>query len=121
MNVASGPLFATPRQVRMKPKNEIAIYGNYIFHDKHSSYKCQLKPRIYKFIPGESYSIDIAVENKICILSVIQKKSDGTIDVVVPTKVLPRCRIADDRKDVLQTNADAKRTSLSWPSLEFCS
>jgi hypothetical protein len=70
---------------------EIAIYGNYLFHDKHSSYKCQLKPRIYKFIPGESYSIDIAVESKICILSVIQKKSDGTTAVVVPTKVLPSC------------------------------
>ncbi len=25
------------------------------------------------------------------------------------------CRIPDDRKAVLQTNADAKRTSLSWP------
>ncbi len=25
------------------------------------------------------------------------------------------CRIPDDREDVLRTNADAKRTSLSWP------
>ena len=31
------------------------------------------------------------------------------------------CRIPDDRKGVLQTNADEKRTSLSWPSSGFCS
>jgi len=31
------------------------------------------------------------------------------------------CRIPDDHKDVLQTNEYAKRTSLSWPSLGFCS
>jgi len=30
------------------------------------------------------------------------------------------CRIPDDRKAVLQTNADAKRTSLSSSSLAFC-
>ena len=34
---------------------------------------------------------------------------------------MTRCRIPDDRKDVSQTNADAKRTSLSWPSSGFCS
>jgi len=31
------------------------------------------------------------------------------------------CRIPDDHKDASQTNADAKRTSLSGPSLGFCS
>lgn len=34
---------------------------------------------------------------------------------------VPRCRISDDRKAVLQINADAKRTCLSWPSSVFCS
>lgn len=34
---------------------------------------------------------------------------------------VPSCRIPDDHKDALQTNADAKRTSLSWLSSVFCS
>ncbi len=32
-----------------------------------------------------------------------------------------RCRIPDDRKDVLRTNADVKLARLSWPSSGFCS
>lgn len=71
--------------------NEFAIYGNYLSGGGFVS-TCQTKPQVYKFIPGESYSIDIGTEKNICFLSVIQKKLDGTSTVVVPTKFLPICK-----------------------------
>jgi hypothetical protein len=50
-----------------------------------------------------------------------RNRLDQMIDLRQPLAVLANCRIPDDHKDALQTNADAKRTSLSWLSSVFCS
>jgi hypothetical protein len=61
-----------------------------------------------RLVSEQNYEIVEAVR------ALVQKTFETTLEEV-------KCRIPDDRKAVLQINADAKRTSLSWPSSVFCS
>jgi filamentous hemagglutinin len=65
-------------------------------------------------------SQDIKIINNQQLVDQLQNKVDAA-QRKFDANPSANCRIPDDRKGVLQTNADEKRTSLSWPSSGFCS
>jgi hypothetical protein len=72
----------------------------------------------YATVIGYNLSFSVSTDGTVQVATAPQVSAGITASVSVP---LFTCRIPDDRKGVLQINADVKRTSLSWPSLVFCS
>lgn len=79
-------------QIRTPAGKAVALSGGYLASSGFSSSSCL--PPLVMLNPknGATYSVDIDVVNKRCMLSIVQRLPDGKTESVTDVTVLPACQ-----------------------------